>query len=178
MPSTPLQGQITFSDVKSLTTDKVGFIPPSDVSIGSLANVVRQFGQKAPTATNLAFSGFYSSTIGGYTILTKPETFQDYYASLNDGDIIITLRNNTLKKRLDNKYYVKITTQEIGDEELDQQAVLLNWDGTGGNTVTFTGQDAGTYLVTVTDLTTGGVIGVTTVVVEYNGVENTYYSNN
>ena len=48
MPSTPLAGEMSFSRIKSLTTDKVGYTPPANVSISTLASVVRQFGQHAP----------------------------------------------------------------------------------------------------------------------------------
>jgi hypothetical protein len=179
MPSTPTSGQISFSDVKSLTTDKLGYIPPTNITIGELAAVVRQFGQKGPNATNLAFSNFYQSTIAGYTILTTSETFQNYYAALNNGVIQITFRSKTFKKTPDaTKYYIKATTQLAGDSINDQEVKLIDWtDTTTDNFITFNNQDSGSYTVDVTDLTTGALIGSSTAVVQYNGGNTTYFIN-
>jgi hypothetical protein len=178
MPSTPLAGQISFSDVKSLTTDKLGYNPPANVSIGTLAGVVRQFGQKAPGANNIAFSNFYLSTIAGYVIVTTSESFQKYYAALNNGRIIVYFRSNTFKKRTDNNYYVKVTAQQDGDGVVDTEVKLINWNTPGSNNfIDLPNQDSGNYTVNVTDLTTGALINSSRVNVAYNGGNQTYYYN-
>lgn len=168
MPSTPISGQISFSDVKSLTTDKLGYTPPVNVSIGTLASVVRQFGQKAPSSNNIAFSNFYLSTIAGYTITTSGESYQKYYQTKDDGSITVKFRSNTFKKRAgDSNYYVKVTTQEKGDGIIDTEVKLIDWnDSTTNNFIKFSNQNAGIYIVTVTDLTTGALIGTSEVTVK------------
>lgn len=175
MPSTPLSGSISFSDVKSLTTDKIGFIPPANASIGELAAVVRQFGQKAPGVNNIAFSDFYLSTIGGYIIETTSESFQKYYAALNDGVITVRFRSTTFKRTPSAaKYYIKVTTQLAGDSINDQEVKLIDWtDTTTNNFIIFNNQNSGSYTVTVTDLTTGALIGSSIAVVQYNGSNTT-----
>jgi hypothetical protein len=180
MSSTPLAGPISFSDVKSLTTDKLGYNPPANVSIGTLAGVVRQFGQKAPSTNNIAFSNFYLSTIAGYVIVTTSESFQKYYAALNNGTITTWFRSNTFKKRtgVDNNYYVRVTAQQDGDGVVDTEVKLINWYHQGSNNFIYLpNQDSGNYTVNVTDLTTGALIGSSRVNVAYNGGNQTYWYN-
>lgn len=177
MPSTPISGQISFSDVKTLTTDKLGYAPPVNVSIGTLAGVVRQFGQKAPGEKNIAFSNFYQSTIAGYTITTTSETFKQYYADNNNGTITVWFRSKTFKKRADNYYYVKVTAQEKNDL-VDTEVKLINWNTPGDNNfIKFSNQDSNDYTVTVTELTTGALINTQQVKVEYNGGSLSYSYN-
>jgi hypothetical protein len=180
MPSTPLAGQISFSDVKSLTTDKIGYTPPVNVSLGTLAGVVRQFGQKAPSTNNIAFSNFYLSTIAGYVIVTTSESFQKYYAALNNGSIVVYFRSTTFKKRtgVDNNYYVKVTAQQDGDRTVDTEVKLTTWSSANTNNfISLPNQDSGNYTVNVTDLTTGALIGSSRVNVAYNGGNQTYSYN-
>ena len=176
MPATPKDGQISFSQIKDLSTDKLGYTPPSNVSLGTLADVVRRFGQKGPPSTNLAFSGFYQSTIAGYVITTSSESFKKYYANKDDGAIRIWFRGKTFKNNGSNQYYVKVTTKEDGDSTTDQEIKLLNWDNLSStpNSIAFTKQNSGNYTVTVTDLTTGATVNSHRVVVEYNGGGRTY----
>ena len=178
MPSTPLAGQISFTQIKELTTDKLGYTPPANVSVGTLAGVVRQFGQKAPEVNNIAFSNFYLSTIAGYTITTTSESFQEYYAALNNGRIIIYFRSKTFKERTDSNYYVKVTAQQDGDTVVDTEVKLINWDTPGNNNfIDLPNQDSGNYTVNVTDLTTGALINSSRVNVAYNGSNQTYSYN-
>ena len=178
MPSTPISGPLSASAIKSLTTDKLGYTPPVNASIGTLAGVVRQFGQKAPGVNNIAFSNFYLSTIAGYVIVTTSESFQNYYAALNNGTITTWFRSNTFKKRTDNNYYVKVTAQEDGDSAIDQEVKLISWSNPNNqNFISLPNQDSGNYTVNVTDLTTGALIGSSRVNVAYNGGNQTYYYN-
>jgi hypothetical protein len=176
MPSTPLAGQISFSDVKSLTTDKIGYTPPVNASLGTLAGVVRQFGQKAPSTNNIAFSNFYLSTIAGYVIETIPENPRYYYNNNNDGCIEISFRNSTFKNDGSGTSYVKATVL-AGSTTVRQVAEFIDWNSAEEETIGITGLNSGNYTVTITDLTTGGVIGTTSVTVNYGGSRLTYYNN-
>ena len=177
MPSTPLAGQISFTQIKELSTDKLGYTPPANVSIGTLAGVVRQFGQKAPGVNNIAFSNFYQSTIAGYTITTTSETFKKYYADNDNGTIKIWFRSKTFKQRADNNYYVKVTAQEKNDL-VDSEVKLINWDTPGSNNfIMFNNQNSNDYTVTVTDLTTGALINTHQVEIQYNGGSLNYSFN-
>lgn len=180
MPSTPLAGQISFTQIKGLTTDKLGYTPPVNVSIGTLAGVVRQFGQKAPGVNYIAFSNFYLSTIAGYVIVTISESFQNYYAARNDGLIQIWFRSNTFKKRTgyDENIYVKATAQQDGDSVVDVEVKLINWANPNNNNyINIPGQDSGNYTVQITDLTTGALVGSSRVNVAYNGGNQVYHFN-
>ena len=181
MPSTPLAGQISFTQIKELTTDKLGYIPPANVSIGTLADVVRQFGQKGPLATNLAFSNFYQSTIAGYVIETTSETQEDYYQLLDDGAIKVIFRSTTFKKYNTTQYYVKVTVQENdgeGDNQITSVVKLITWNSsTTDNFINVPNLDSGPYTVTVTDLTTGALINSTEVEVGYVAGKKTYFYN-
>lgn len=177
MSSTPLTGEMSFSAVKSLTTDKIGYTPPANVSIGTLASVVRQYGQKAPGSDNIAFSNFRESTIGGYVVVTTSESFKQYYANNNDGTITVWFRSNTFKNRGDGNYYVRVTAQQDGDSTVDAEAKLINWSNWTQNFIRLPSQDSGNYTVTVSDLTTGALIGRTRVNVAYNGSSQTYNFN-
>ena len=181
MPSTPSTGQISFSAVRSLATDKLGYIPPANVSLGTLADVVRQFGQKAPGVNNIAFSNFYQSTIAGYVIETTSETQEDYYQSIDDGAIKVIFRSTTFKKNDTNQYYVKVTVQENdgeGDNQITSVVKLIAWNSsTTDNFINVPNLDSGPYTVTVTDLTTGALINSTEVEVGYVAGSKTYFYN-
>jgi len=175
MPSTPKTGQISFTQIKSLTTDKIGYTPPVNVSIGTLAGVVRQFGQKAPGASNIAFSNFYLSTIAGYVIKTIPENPKYYYKNNNDGAIVTTFRNSTFKNDGQGQAYVRVTASKNGSV-VKQSAEFIDWDG-AEEPVGLTGFDSGNYTVGVIDLVTGSTIGNTEVQVGYGGSSLTYAVN-
>ena len=215
MPSTPLAGQISFSDVKSLTTDKLGYNPPANVSIGTLAGVVRQFGQKAPSTNNIAFSNFYFSTIGGFTITTTPIKFTskcwvnrcDTKISAQ-GTINVWFKSNTFKRNSNNKFSVRVEIkQQIPP---DWKTILQNkprsaeytvvatitknidWNNPNNdNFIKYTDaqfnnsgllyildrEKSINYIITVSDLTTGAIIGISNVVVNIQGSSNSYYVN-
>jgi hypothetical protein len=222
MPSTPLAGQISFTQIKELTTDKLGYTPPANVSIGTLAGVIRQFGQKAPGANNIAFSNFYFSTIGGFTITTTPIKFtKKCWVNRCDttisaqGTITVWFKSNTFKRNSNNNFSVRV---EIKQQILpDWQKILQNeprsaeytvvatitknidWNNpnndnfikytdaqfnNSGLRITNTGllyildREKGiNYIITVSDLTTGAIIGISNVVVNIQGSSNSYYVN-
>jgi hypothetical protein len=214
MPSTPLAGQISFSDVKSLTTDKLGYNPPVNVSIGTLASVVRQFGQKAPSSNNIAFSNFYLSTIGGFTVTTTSTKYTkkcwvnrcDVKISAQ-GTITVWFKSNTFKRNSNNKFSVKVEIKQ--ETPPDWKAVLqkkpssvqytvvatitktIDWNNPNNDNfikyidTQFNNNGLGlvlsgegiNYIITVSDLTTGAIIGTSNVIVNIQGSNNSYYVN-
>lgn len=175
MPSTPISGPLSASDIKSLTTDKVGYTPPVNVSIGTLASIVRQFGQRAPGDNNIAFSNFYASTIAGYVIETIPENPRYYYRNNNDGVIEVTFRNSTFKNDGQGSAYVRVVVSK-GGSVVRQTAEFIDWNG-ADEPAGMGGFDAGDYVVGVGDLVTGSWIGSTNVTVGYGGGRLTYNIN-
>jgi hypothetical protein len=175
MPSTPLRGEISYNQIKSLTTDKVGYSPPANVSLSTLASIVRQFGQRAPGANNIAFSNFYGSTIAGYVIETIPENPKYYYRNNNDGVIEVTVRNSTFKNDGQGSAYVRVTAW-AGGSVVRQTAEFIDWAG-ADEPIGMGGFNSGGYAVVVADLITGSAVGTTSVTVGYGGGRLTYNVN-
>lgn len=175
MPSTPLRGQISYDQIKNLSRDKVGYSPPANVSLSTLASIVRQFGQQAPGANNIAFSNFYASTIAGYVIETIPENPKYYYRNNNDGIIEVTFRNSTFKNDGQGSAYVRVTAL-VGGSVVRQTAEFIDWDG-ADEPIGMGGFNSGDYAVVVADLITGSAVGTTNVTVGYGGSRLTYNIN-
>lgn len=201
MPSTPITGQISFNDVKSLASDKSGYTAPANVSLGTLAGVVRQFGQRAPGVDNIFFSQFYASTIAAYTISTTPIKYTKYgfgnrnLKNLVEGTITVSLKAKTFKKNTSNQGYVtvKITKDLTGREEIVyNQATYIDWNSGVGSIVYKTNYWGGKTVKTgpvsplpgvekhkvyVTDSNTGAAISTTSIVINTNGAATSYSIN-
>jgi hypothetical protein len=179
MPSTPVSGQISFDQIKSLSTDKIGYTPPANVSLGTLASIVRQFGQRAPGYDNIAFSNFYISTIAGYGIVTTTESYGgQYYANKNDGTITVWFRWNTFKRQSGgNNIYVRVNVLR-GNTVVSSQAKSINWyNPNNQNFIQFTSLNSEIYNVSIEDLITGAIINTQQVSITYNGANNSYFYN-
>ena len=148
MAATPLSGQIAASDLYELNSDAVvGFVSEPNLSIRTVATIVRAYGQPSPSlssTTNIKFSDFYATTIMSVYVQSTPESASTY-ADSNNGTITVTTQ--------DIKFGSLGTSVTVTLDGVASQTI--NISGAIADVFTFTGLNSGAYTLSIRDNVTG-----------------------